>query len=92
MPDEKHEGRFEIPSSYYIFPFGVITRTGLLWDAVYLREDMPPYKDRFSTNVEVFETYYRHAKKKGALSEQSMAIHDRVLAITEEVKESIWIT
>jgi hypothetical protein len=81
MPDEKHEDVFEIPSSYYIFPFGVITRTGLLWNAVSF------YEEDFNSKVSGFAANYRHAKEKGLLSERSIAIHDRVLAIAEEVKE-----
>ena len=88
MPDEKHEDVFEIPSSYYIFPFGVITRTGLLWDAVSAREDAPLYEGWFKDSVTAFTANYRHAKEKELLSERSIAIHDRVLTIAEEVKKA----
>ena len=81
MPDEKHQDIFEIPSGYYIFPFGVITRTGMLWNAVSF------YEEDFNSKVSAFAANYRHAKEKGLLSERSIAIHDRVLAIAEEVKE-----
>ncbi|MCK4590452.1 MAG: hypothetical protein KAT86_01760, partial [Candidatus Latescibacteria bacterium] len=89
MPDEKNKERFEIPSSYYIFPFGVIMPTSLLWDTISLKEDVPSYKkEDFNYNVSLFAANYRHAKENGLLSERSITIHDRVLAIAEEVKEN----